>query len=198
MFNNASKNSNNWTYKENGQKDIGINRTIGNLKYSQANPVPTPGAANVNSNDNDPSANDAKHRVKNPTTKQSNQTQENQRYKQRTILGGSNMRAPSAKGLIALNLANATVEYGILGAGMYEEYKLNSHLDILEKAINDVQTALSMGDKIIPKKYQNSNDLSSILNVVLQGESNSDNKELYEIGMKIYNDISIASKQAEK
>jgi len=195
LWQNANNNPANWTYT-NGQKDIGISTTIGNLKYSQANPVKSADPANLNANDENPSANDAQHRVQNPMTKNSNYTQVDKRYKERTIAGGSNIRGTAAKGALALNVLNATVEYGILGAGLYEQYEVNSNLEILIKAIKDVQVGVHQG--LVPEIYRNSNDLSSILNVVLQGDSKSDNKELYDIGMNIYNTISNPPKQEEK
>ena len=74
LWQNANNNPANWTYT-NGQKDIGISTTIGNLKYSQANPVKSADPANLNANDENLSANDAQHRVQNPMTKNSNYTQ---------------------------------------------------------------------------------------------------------------------------
>jgi hypothetical protein len=66
----------------------------------------------------------------------------------------------------------------------------NQNERIASMVIEDINYALLQGERIIPKKYQNQGDLAKISNVILQGESNSDNKELYDIGMKIYNTIS--------
>lgn len=63
--------------------------------------------------------------------------------------------------------------------------------NILEMVRKDVQIALQKS--IIPEKYQNVKDISSIMNILLQGENNSQkkNKELEQISLKIGATISV-------
>ncbi|GIV45020.1 MAG: hypothetical protein KatS3mg035_2143 [Bacteroidia bacterium] len=190
MWENANKNPENWTYT-NGQKDIGISRKIGYLKFTTLES--TPQLARLNRSANSPENNDANHKIQNPKTKQSHYTQEDKRYKTRSISGGGKFRATAARATLALNIINSAFEYGILGAAMYESYRINEDLKVLNKALQDVLIGIDKG--LIPEQYQNIKDLSHIINVVLQGENNSDNKELYEIGMKIYNTISTTNKK---
>ena len=63
--------------------------------------------------------------------------------------------------------------------------KVQEHINIAAKAVQNVTQALNAG--MIPDQYQNKKDLSIIMNVVLQGENNSNNKELYNIGISIFN-----------
>ncbi|MDR1679873.1 MAG: hypothetical protein LBR81_08895 [Prevotellaceae bacterium] len=169
--------------------EIGINITIGNLSYATINTPPKL--------DDEPDTNNpTQQKVQNPTTKQSNHTQTDKRYKERTIAGGSKMTAPVAKGMLALDAINTVLQYAPGFFAKYEEYKIEKHHQILDKAINDVNVGISQG--LVPKKYLNDKDLSSILNVVLQGESKSTNKELYNVGMNIYNTISKPNQDKEK
>jgi hypothetical protein len=43
---------------------------------------------------------------------------------------------------------------------------------------------------MIPEKYQNVQDLGNIANVVLSGTNPTENKEIYDIGIKITKEIS--------
>jgi hypothetical protein len=40
---------------------------------------------------------------------------------------------------------------------------------------------------MVDKKFDNTNDMSDILNVILSGESTSGNKEITKLGLEIYN-----------
>ncbi len=102
----------------------------------------------------------------------------------------------AAGGLLAVELINTTLQGYKMGSFLYDDAKIKSHTDIARKAVTDVRLAISKGQDlskggIIPSEYLNLSDLSSITNVVLQGENNTDNPEIYEIGMKIYNSISV-------
>lgn len=63
---------------------------------------------------------------------------------------------------------------------------------IIDKVYSDVQSAINKGG-IIPTKYQNTKDLSVIMNILFQGVNNSypKNKELEDIALKIRPTISV-------
>ncbi len=95
----------------------------------------------------------------------------------------------AAVGLLAVELINTTLQGYKMGAFLYDDAKIKSHTEIAQLATQNVQDAISLG--LVPSQYLNPIDISNITNVVLQGENNTDNPEIYEIGMKIYNTISV-------
>ncbi|SNZ01686.1 hypothetical protein [Flagellimonas pacifica] len=74
-----------------------------------------------------------------------------------------------------------------------EDFRLaNEHTQILTNYVFPaIETALSKGDEYIPygDKYRNDFSLSLIVNAVLYGEKYEGYEELYEIGIKIYNEL---------
>lgn len=183
LFLSANNNPKNWKPGE-----IGINKQISSIRFVKITPKFEPLALNSNTASpvNDESV------VKVGTNNAASTGRPDQRFKERTIVGPSPNRASAAKASLIVYGVMATIEWSFFGAGMYEESIVNEHLSILDKVTNDVLTALELG--MIPEKYQNISDISAIINVVLQGESGSDNKELFDIGMQIYNEISKPNK----
>lgn len=71
----------------------------------------------------------------------------------------------------------------------YFESKNILHESPLNKALNDVNTALSILG-MIPDNFHNQDDLSDIINIVLYGGEGYESEEIKEIGHKIIRDIS--------
>jgi len=95
----------------------------------------------------------------------------------------------TAKGTIALNIINWGLENAPWMAAAYEESLINEQVsEVLPRAVDDVMKAMNMG--MIPEQYQNTQDLTNILNVVLQGENTTDNQDIYDIGINIVKTIS--------
>jgi RHS repeat-associated protein len=69
-------------------------------------------------------------------------------------------------------------------AAWYDESKIEEHKKVAKLVTQDMSDALEMG--IIPPEYRNAEDLINIMNVVLQGVNNTNDKRIYEIGMEIY------------
>ena len=90
--------------------------------------------------------------------------------------------------MLALNAINAIAEWSATGALWYDKGKLDEHLAILGKAIEDLNKGLALG--YIPKQYQNDKSLCAILNVILQGENLTGDAHIWDIGVKILRDIS--------
>ena len=60
---------------------------------------------------------------------------------------------------------------------------------ILKFVVPAITEALNSGDKYIPQYARNDFSLSLIANTILYGEKVEDYEDLYEMGMKIYNEI---------
>ena len=112
----------------------------------------------------------------------------------------NNIMVNNLKYFAALKAANKglTVVQALSAIGAIAgEYKrgndwilVDQHIDVAQKAMEDVILALNFTD-IIPPKYQNVKDLSHIINFVLQGENHTDDKNIAIIGMRIWNETSI-------
>jgi len=112
----------------------------------------------------------------------------------RRVKAKVNSQAPSAsgaaKGLILLNLANFAVEQYGIWSHKIDRDKLNTHKLIAAKVAQNMQVAIQKG--MIPEPYLNEKCIAGISNVVLQGENLTNDPKIYEIGMDIYNTISLA------
>jgi RHS repeat-associated protein len=172
-FNNANNNSKNWKKGE-----IGINTTIATIQGKTASQVNMPflqsnaakGDVNANYPDRAPAVS--------PTYDDANPTA--------SAPGGTR---GAAAGVAVVNAINFGLEQYAVWSAWYDQGKVNEHKSLLfNQVTNDVNKALKQG--LIPEKYQNATDMGNIMNVVLQGVNNTDNKDIYNIGMKIYNTIS--------
>ena len=111
------------------------------------------------------------------------------RFKDREI------QAANPAGARGLAVVSVAIDLLIVGNNWLTSYFADDDVDLSKKhagkasmALYDVNTALQEG--LIDKKYQNVSSLSDIANVVLSGVSNSGNKEIVELGKKIYKNIS--------
>ena len=94
-----------------------------------------------------------------------------------------------SKGMLVIEALNFTKD-GVFGvSSMIDMSKLQSHAAIAGTVTQDMNIAVQRG--MIPDKYKNTSDMSSIANVVLSGVSYSGNQEIYDLGMKIFNEVSL-------
>jgi RHS repeat-associated protein len=70
-----------------------------------------------------------------------------------------------------------------------DKHKIDEHIAIMANVVNDINIAMQI-PCFIPDEYRNQKDLANIANVVLQGVNNTEDKGIYEIGIKIYRRIS--------
>ena len=108
---------------------------------------------------------------------------------------GMNGAVPSkgrvaAKGGLAINFLNFAAENYVTFSWLRGNSLVKDHVSILEKAAQDVVKGLNTPESLIPEKYHNIESLSAITNVVLSGVNTTNDPEIYNIGMKIYNNIS--------
>jgi hypothetical protein len=86
----------------------------------------------------------------------------------------------------------AIVDVAVFAAERIQSWLISSEQDNIQNQVDKYLTKaydnLNEGIRLnlVPKQYRNTKDLSSILNVILSGENNSGNKDIYKIGMKIY------------
>ncbi len=92
-----------------------------------------------------------------------------------------------AKGVAAMEAIIFVSEQVAYFQDLYDNDLITEHTELAEKAFENVKTELSIENGLIDKKYQNKESLTNIMNVVLQGVNNTDDKEIYNIGIKIYN-----------
>lgn len=100
----------------------------------------------------------------------------------------SNKAGAAHSGALAINILNSTLETiaGLMVA--HDQDLLYEHSKVVGQAIADLNTAISKD--MIPNDYLNNKGLSDILNVILQGENTTDNKEIMDLGIQILKDIS--------
>tara|TARA_Y100001001_G_scaffold164404_1_gene196427 strand:+ start:2471 stop:3217 length:747 start_codon:yes stop_codon:yes gene_type:complete len=111
------------------------------------------------------------------------------RYNPRLVGGGLR----NAKGHVAIT-AVETINWGLSKWVDYEvkqDYKLSEEHEkvYLKFVVPAITETLNSGDKYIPQYARNDFSLSLIANTILYGEKVEDYEDLYEMGMKIYNEI---------
>ena len=89
------------------------------------------------------------------------------------------------KAAMYLDVVMVGIDIASIAGSSYDQTLVQKQSLLIQKVENNIQDALN--SNMIPPKYQNEDNLSSIMNVVLQGESNSNDPEIYKIGMDIYN-----------
>ncbi|WP_177191913.1 RHS repeat domain-containing protein [Parafilimonas terrae] len=188
-FKQANSDPNNWSYDQFGHKGIGISTEIGSINLQKYTPN---SEADYNATDNSPGAPEpdfqpGQTQVQNPTAKSTGLP--DKRYKDRTV---SSATPAGSRGLA---LASIAIDAIIVGSNISANYLVNDdinlakkHIEILKQATYDVQTALNEG--LVPQKYLTDEFISDIINVVLSGVSNLNNKDISNIGRQIYNTVS--------
>jgi len=95
-----------------------------------------------------------------------------------------------SRGVLLLNVINYAFQKYIDVSATEDDELVKLHAEYAHNALRDVSYALK-NTKLIPPKYHNKQSLTQIANVVLQGENISGNSDIYNIGMSIYNNISL-------
>jgi hypothetical protein len=95
-----------------------------------------------------------------------------------------------SRGITAAGKAVGWANVAVVAAQLANSWLVMSEQDIIQsqadKYLMKAYDNLNKGIQLVPGKFRNTKDLSSILNVILSGENKSDNPEIYKIGMKIY------------
>jgi RHS repeat-associated protein len=176
---NANMDPNNWTYT-NGVRDIGINKTIANVNFmgpqfedASAKDIPELPSSIMSQEEAG---------VKSQAYNRAGRREIARKGSAVSVKGS---QGKLAKGAVLLDFAMYGLEQYQNIAWIYDSGKVQDHTGMAGMAVQNVSQALN--DGLIPKKFQNKKDLSVIMNVVLQGVNNSGNKDLYDIGMSIFN-----------
>jgi RHS repeat-associated protein len=177
--------------------EIGVDFSVGSISLQKAAPQ-TP-SSDPDPNDANPNANPGETKVEKPIAKSTGQP--DRRFKDRTVTTAS---PGGAKGLALLSVG---IDIVIAGANLYvqnriekDEGLINQHIGLFKLAAADVNYALKYTD-LIPPELQTEQYISDIINVVLSGESITkqyhpkEGAKVLEIGMKIYNTLSIKRKE---
>ena len=184
----ANENPDNWSDGSDGKKGIGISTTVGSLNIQSYNKAD----ADYNATDNTPGAPDPNFKagettIEKPIAKSTGAP--DRRYKDRTV------SSATAGGPKAFTIASLVVDVIIVGSNYLGDYLVNDDIKrvksqegILNKAVYDVNRALTDGK--IDSKFKTPEMISDIINVVFSGVSNLKNKEIEELGKKIYKDYS--------
>jgi RHS repeat-associated protein len=177
--------------------EIGVNLTIGKVAFNLPNPQEG-AVSKMTSLDNSIGApnptnitNPINYNRTPPTAKSTGQP--DRRYKTNYSVNTMTPGGGSARGAgifaVAVNTLNWGLEAGLnwkINQDIKDvKYQVGRYAPLIEK---DLFKAINRG--MIPDKYLNSTDLSNIGNVILQGVNNTDNADIYNIGMDIYNNIS--------
>lgn len=98
-----------------------------------------------------------------------------------------------ARGAVGAVLVYNAVMWGMQQYGVSQNNEdkrlVNEHLSILRQNVTkDLNDALEAG--MIPKKYQNLQDMGNISNVILSGVNPTNNQEIYNIGIDIVKKVS--------
>jgi hypothetical protein len=93
-----------------------------------------------------------------------------------------------ARGTAFVEGVNFALEVCSFVSAWYDENKIEDHTGIALKVVQDFNIALTKG--MIPEKYQTQDGIVNIMNVILLGVNNTNDPEIYKIGMNIYNTIS--------
>lgn len=102
--------------------------------------------------------------------------------------------APASRILLVYQVYDLykNMQRGIDGYKYFEEEK--RQMVVVNKTFQDVQTALDGG--LIPHKYQNIYDLSTIANILLQGNTNNASQELHDVALDIAVEVSGTAERA--
>jgi len=173
---------------------IGVNTNIGSFSL-----IPKSKGEPINALDNTPGAPDPNFKagesnIQNPTAKSTGMP--DRRYKNRTVESAS---PAGSKGIAWVSIAIDVVIVGYdFIASHYagdDKDKILLHANKAAMALYDVNTALQEG--FIDKKYQTTEFLSDITNVVLSGSSYLNetgvvkDEEIINLGKKIYMEVSM-------
>ena len=176
-YDEANKDIRNWV-DEDGNKTIGMNPTVENIMVA-APEVKKPELSDMpDLRKMTPSATNTSPTVpKNPSSS--------------SAQGAPEVSSPEGKGIgkvaIVVDAVNFALSQYVSYSFKDDKSLVDDHTIVANQVIADMKVALKLN--LIPPVYQNTRDMVNIMNVVLQGVNNTTNKEIYDIGMKIYNTI---------
>ena len=165
-----NENPANWPRDEAGRiTHIGISNDIGSFSIESRKPVR---GAKTN-----------QMKIQNPTTKKRTI---DKRFKTRKVGGAATGKRgiKAARGIGVVAALDFGLQGTIIGLGLNDLSDIKKQGKLLGLANEDLQSAIE--DGIIPPELLNLKDLTSILNVIFQGESNSDNPALKKLGLKVF------------
>ncbi|MEM9337254.1 MAG: RHS repeat-associated core domain-containing protein [Bacteroidota bacterium] len=193
-WNNANADPKNWAPGE-----IGLNRNISSLvfvKNSSITDVSQNGELSINyptslgpfkkagfnAKNGDPNFDFTEIKLEVPKNKSG---VPDQRFKQRSFSAvGTGRTTGGARAIGFAHLISATIEFSALFGASRDQSKLREQIaGPLVESINLLESALNDENSLIPNKFRNPNDLSGILNVILQGENSND--EQFKVGFDI-------------
>ena len=188
---NAASYPQNWTNNsETNQKDIGISTMVSPIYVLHgATDIPM-GSIDNTYGAVDPSYNPTDHKIENPKTKSSNYTLDDKRYANRNVSSASPSTGKWARGILAIDILNVLVEQYISITAFYENRIIEKQKKYIDYVLRDINEAIEHKPEIIPNEYRNIQSITNIMNVILQGENNTDDPMIDKIGMKIFNSIS--------
>ncbi|BDD12867.1 hypothetical protein FUAX_52990 (plasmid) [Fulvitalea axinellae] len=117
----------------------------------------------------------------------------NPKFQSQRFLNGMTYNVMKTRATSAISVTLEVLKFGLEAYNIYANNKdmelIESHrLLFANNVIKDMEIAINKD--WFPEKFKNKQDLGAISNVVLTGVNPSKNKEIYEIGMKIVNEIS--------
>jgi RHS repeat-associated protein len=175
-WNNANSNTANWK-----EGNYGIDPTIANIQFFTAPPQPRDIPV-----EHLPSYSQGQ-------TETGIKSQGYNRAGRREVARGEGISVAPGKGLfgnfvVAVDAINFGFEEYMGWAAEYDLSKIDDHRSIANQVSNDMIKALDQN--LIPKNYQTKEGIINIMNVVLQGVNNTNDPNIYKIGMDVYNNIS--------
>ena len=184
-----NENPSTFSYDNQGNRMIGYDITLGKFEPGRLSSGSERSVASI---DNSLGATDPSNNPSNIITERGPKKDgtADMRQKQRTIIGGSPKAKGAAGAVLAINAINFGLEFagGMLVAHDIKLIKEQASGDALINAIGDLNEAISGG--YIPDAYMNTESITDILNVVLQGESTTNNQDIMNIGIQILQNIS--------
>lgn len=196
----AEMNSNNWTWNENGQQDIGISKKIASFDII----TPVRGTSKADDVQETPSSLKSQEKYSPDPSKLDYFTS-----KKGTVSGKYNSNKVSISASSGGGFARgANGVMALVGLYQFAEENINSiswaydkgqiawdqiALDISIMQVNKAQEIPGL----IPDNYRTQENIAAITNVVLQGVNNTKDPKIYEIGMKVYNTFNPPPKKEE-
>ena len=175
-----------WRPDSHGNPTLGYNTTLGEFNSSElAKDGPPPASLSNKSSDPNNKSSEFKHRGIN------RKGIRNIRQKGAPVTQGRTSGGKVASGsVLILNFINEGLELTTNLIIRSDMKLIDAQIkNELNSAITNLNAALGQ-EGMIPDKYRNREDLSAILNVILQGENTTEDKEIMNIGVTIIKEIS--------
>jgi hypothetical protein len=185
-YNAANENSNNWTYNKTlGQKDIGINRDIGEIRLR---------TSQVSNRENYmPFGVEQQHTSTKTVAENAKSTGlPDKRVSSPTMASG----AASVGGAVFTLALDAF----FVGYNLWEAFSVQQDLNAIDRQKGLLQQAFKevMNTDLVPSQYQNNNDIGAIVNFVFQGVNDTGNKDITKIGTDILKSINRYDTQTKR